>query len=111
MIYQIQDSLQILYADVAILAGLAKTPRPMSHKEENKLLKDLENLLSGKGEEIPTCKYLLEARALLVEIMNWRDQNQNPEDGEDYASHFDRIEWIEEIIEAIDDAIEYGNCI
>jgi hypothetical protein len=43
--------------------------------------------------------------------MNWRDQNQNPEDGEDYASHFDRIEWIEEIIEAIDDAIEYGNCI
>ena len=54
---------------------------------------------------------IIEAREKLVEIMNWRDQNQNPDDGDVYDRHFDRIEWIEEIIEAIDNALEYGNCI
>jgi len=38
---------------------------------------------------------LKEAREKLVEIMNWRDQNQNLD---------------EEIIAAVDDALEYGNC-
>lgn len=41
----------------------------------------------------------------------WINHNQNPDDGDIYDRHFERIEWIEEIIEAIDEALETGQCL
>ena len=111
MYYNIVNNMKVLYSDIVILAGLAKTPRPMTHDEENKLLRDLERLLGRGGNDVPSCDFLIEARKKLVEIMNWRDQNQNPNDGDIYDRHFERIEWIEEIIEAIDEALETGQCL
>jgi len=54
--------------------------------------------------------FMVETLGKYVDMLNWRNEDLNPEDGEVYDNHLIRIEWIEQVIEEIDHALEYGEC-